>query len=162
MSWPGIRGERLLRDQEYLWKTMGREATWVALGKATSESSFTHSAISYGAGPLCQARWCWEDDREVGLIEPSLRGALSSREGLSTSGQHCRQACLASWKALVFVWFLCAPAGSPKLRHPSAWNVLPILSLWDYQLSAASHFREVNTALISDPRRQCHAYLIGV
>ena len=55
MRWPVITGERHLVTSVSVKDTRGGSHL-VAPGKATSESSFTHSAISYGAGPLCQAR----------------------------------------------------------------------------------------------------------
>lgn len=97
----------------------------VALGKATSESSFTHSAISYGAGPLCQARWCWEDNREVGLMQPSPHRALSSREGLGPSGQHSRQACLARLESICLCLIPLCSCRLPKVKTPFCLKCSP-------------------------------------
>lgn len=89
MRWPGIMRERLPGTDAFvksLWGSEGR--AWVTLGKATSESSFTHSTISCGEGPSCQARWCW------GHNSPCPHGAPSSRESLSSCLQHWKQMCL--------------------------------------------------------------------
>ena len=91
--------------------------------------------------------------KTMGRWQPSPHEALSSREGLGPSGQHWRQACLARLESICLCLIPLCSCRLPKVKTPFCLKVLPILSLWDYHLSAASHFREVNTALISEVKK---------